>query len=188
MDTTLTGGFVDAPTQAADYFRAALGVMAKPGSVAAFHGVSAPGLPDAATALLLTLTDPETPLHLAPSLASADVAAWLAFHTGAPVADRGDAQFAVGRWDELLPLTDFAVGSAEYPDRSATLIVLCDALDHRPNTRISGPGLKAPKNVWLPDPVLMQANHKLYPLGLDFLFVSGAEAMGLPRSTKIEVL
>jgi alpha-D-ribose 1-methylphosphonate 5-triphosphate synthase subunit PhnH len=58
----------------------------------------------AAGTLILTLCDPDTGLHLAPSHDVPEVRAWIAFHTGAPLVARGQAAFAVGTWGALLPL------------------------------------------------------------------------------------
>ena len=188
MDMSLAGGFVDAPTQSADYFRAALDAMAKPGTIVRLHGVEAPDLPPAAAALMLTFCDPETAVYLGKTVDTADMKRWIAFHTGAPLVAKPAADFAIGTWRELAPLGAYRIGTAEYPDRSATLIVLCDGVNLTPNARISGPGLKAPKEVWLPDPAACRANAQNFPLGLDFIFVAGEQTMALPRSTKIEVL
>ena len=120
---SLTGGFRDAPKDAAFAFRAVMNAMAKPGEINSVTGAEPPaGLSIAAGVVLLTLCDPETPLYLAPSPDRPELRDWITFHTGAPFVPASAAQFALGTWDEL-PLSDFPLGSAAYPDRSATLIV-----------------------------------------------------------------
>lgn len=184
---TLAGGFADAPVDAACAFRTALDAMARPGRIHLLEGASPPapmGL--AAGVLALTLCDHETPVWLAPSLEAAAVRDWLAFHTGAPAAhDRAAAVFAFGRWDDLLPLSDFAQGTAEHPDRSATLIVETDRLVPE-GVRLTGPGIDGHAALSLPDPAALRANAAQFPLGLDIFFCSGARMAALPRSTRLE--
>ena len=67
----------------------------------------------AATAVLLTLVDGDTPLWLAPALATPDACEALRFHTSAPlVAQRDQAAFAV-----VLSLSDRALKAADALDR-----------------------------------------------------------------------
>jgi alpha-D-ribose 1-methylphosphonate 5-triphosphate synthase subunit PhnH len=74
-------------------------------------------------AVLLTLCDTETPVYLAGGIDCEAVRTWLAFHTGAPFVGPSHCIFAVGSWDALAPLAVYPIGTSEYPDRSATLIV-----------------------------------------------------------------
>ena len=182
----MTGGFADPPIQSARAFRAAMTAMAHPGEIVTVSGAQAPAPVSAAAAvLLLVLCDPDTPVWLAPSHDSAALRRWIAFHTGAPVVEaRGAAVFALGWWDSLLPLQGYPVGTADYPDRSATLIVECDSLQATGAT-MQGPGIKDRACLNLPDVAALRANRALYPLGLDFIFTSGSELAGLPRSTVV---
>ncbi len=185
-NATLTGGFADAPIDAAHAFRAALEVMARPGRIERLTGAEPPApLSTAAGTLLLTLCDPQTPVHLAGAADTEAVRGWLAFHTGAPLATAGDCAFAVGRWPDLAPLDRFAIGTAEYPDRSATLIVECDGLSPS-GTRLTGPGIETEAALSLPEVAPLQANAALFPLGLDFFFSAGDRVAALPRTTKLE--
>jgi len=184
-DSALEGGFADPPVAAAQAFRAALRALSRPGEIVTLAGATPPApLSPAAGALLLTLADHDTPLWLAPGLNTTALRQWIAFHTGAPMAARGDARFALGPWDALLPLTDFAVGTPEYPDRSATLIVE-GGLSGTPCT-LSGPGIAATATLPLPDPAAFRANRALFPLGLDFFLTDGGRVAGVPRSTRVE--
>jgi len=182
----LDGGFKNAPIDAAHAFRAALDVLARPGKITDISGAMPPApLSIAAGTLALTLCDPETPIWLAPSLQTDALVAWLKFHTGAPLVDRrSDAMFAIGGWKELLPITDFAIGTAQYPDRSATLIVEMQTLLNSGAT-LRGPGIKTTAELSLPDIKPFQDNATLFPLGLDFYFTAGSRIAALPRSTKI---
>jgi alpha-D-ribose 1-methylphosphonate 5-triphosphate synthase subunit PhnH len=191
MRGALEGGFIDRPREAAVAFRAALDVLSRPGRIRDVGGGQPPdGLSVAASALLLTLADTETPLWLPERFRSGVVAEWLRFHTNAPqVTDRAQAMFAVGNWDELMPLEDWAVGEPAYPDRSATLIVEVVALEGGPVLDLSGPGIEQSAQLApaLPDgaAVALRRNAAGFPLGLDFFFAAGGQVAGLPRSTRI---
>ena len=182
----LQGGFTDAAPQSARAFRVAMQAMARPGKRADRAGAQPPApLSVAAGTLLLTLSDPETPLHLAGAHDCAAVRDWIAFHTGAPIVDAGRAMFALGTWDALQPLSAYSHGRPDYPDRSATLIVEMDRLASEGAT-LRGPGIKDSARLSLPDIPALQANARGFPLGLDFFFTCGDRVAGLPRSTQVE--
>jgi len=191
MSVVLEGGFADRPVQGAVAFRAALDTLARPGRFGRLAGAAPPqGLSPAAGALLLTLADAETPLWLPARLRGGPVADWLRFHTNAPEASRGAAMFGVGRWEELVPLADWAPGDPAYPDRSATLLVEVPALEGGTPLALSGPGIahRAELALVLPDGAVeaLRRNAARFPLGLDFFFTAGDRVAGLPRSTRIE--
>lgn len=181
-----SGGFADSAVAAAHGFRAAMDVMARPGETRTLTGGEAPeGLGIAAASLLLTLCDPETGIYLATDVDSAGLRGWLTFHTGAPIVPAAEADFAVGGWAALMPLDQYRIGTSEYPDRSATLVVEGGDLA-APNARLTGPGIKDSAQMYLPDVALMQRNSMLYPLGVDFFFTSGSQVAALPRSSQIQ--
>lgn len=182
----MTGGFSDPSIQSAWGFRAAMNAMARPGDILAVQGAQAPApVSVAAAVLMLVLCDPETPVWLAPSHDSDALRRWIAFHTGAPVvAARGEAAFALGAWDSLVPLRDYRIGTPEYPDRSATLIVEMDEL-RTEGAVLTGPGIKQAAGLNLPDAAAFRANRGLYPLGLDFFLTCGDRLAALPRSTHV---
>lgn len=183
--TQFSGGFQNAPVDAAHAFRAAMTVMARPGDIRVLSGGEPPApLSVAAGTLLLTLCDPETRVHLAGGTDTEAVRNWLTFHTGAPLVSAAKADFAVGTWDALGPLNAYRIGTPEYPDRSATLIVECDRLEQS-GTVLSGPGIKKTARLSLPDIPALQGNAMLYPLGCDFFFTCGDRVAALPRSTQI---
>lgn len=184
--TQFSGGFQNAPIDAAHAFRAAMTVMARPGEIRTLAAARPPApLSVAAGTLLLTLCDPDTSVHLAGQADTAEVRQWLTFHTGAPVVAAEKADFAVGLWEDLMPLTQYRIGTPEYPDRSATLIVECGQLQQRGAT-LSGPGIKDTAHLSLPDIAALQGNAMLYPLGCDFFFTCGDRVAALPRSTQIK--
>jgi alpha-D-ribose 1-methylphosphonate 5-triphosphate synthase subunit PhnH len=185
MDAALDGGFADAPVDAAHAFRAAMSVTARPGRIERLAGARPPApLSVAAGTLILTLCDPETPVHLAGPHDTAEVRGWIAFHTGAPVVSRADAAFAVGSWDALLPLDGYRIGEAEYPDRSATLIVEVAALEPEGAT-LSGPGIRDTARLSLPETAAFRRNARFFPLGLDFFLTAGDRVAALPRTTRV---
>ena len=181
---SLEGGFTDGPIEAAKAFRQIMTVMARPGEILDVSGAQPPApFSIAAGTLLLTLCDPETPVYLAPSFDLPSVRDWITFHTGAPFTDAETAQFAVGAWDEF-PRSAFQIGTPEYPDRSATLIVEMDELAPAGAT-LRGPGIKESSTLSLPETGAFQQNAMLFPLGLDFFFTHGSSIAALPRTTKV---
>ncbi|OYW58004.1 MAG: phosphonate C-P lyase system protein PhnH [Rhodobacterales bacterium 32-66-7] len=182
----LAGGFSDPSIQSAHAFRAILTALAEPGKISRLNGARPPApLSVAAGVALLTLADPSTPLHLAGVCDTADVQAWVAFHIGAPLVAAGEAQFAVGSWPDLQPVSRFQIGRPDYPDRSATLIVELDRLtNHGP--ALTGPGIELATWLSLPETAAFHANRALFPLGYDCLFTCGDRIAGLPRSTRVE--
>ena len=184
--TALTGGFAEAPQDAARAFRAVMNVMARPGRIEALTGGQPPApMSSAAGTLALTLLDGNTPVYLAGALDCANVRDWITFHTGAPFTGPEHAAFAFGNWDDLLPLNPYPIGNPEYPDRGTTLVVEMPALETAGAT-LSGPGIKDTAALNLPDPAAFRANALQFPLGLDFFFTCGDRIAALPRSTKVE--
>lgn len=182
---TLEGGFAETPRDAATAFRAAMRAMAMPGTIETLTGAAGPApLSPAASVLLLTLCDPDTPVHLAGEHDTQDVRDWITFHTGAPFVAAGQAMFALGTWEALAPHTGYAIGTAEYPDRAATLIVEMPVLQAL-GACLSGPGIKSEAYLNLPDIPFLQANAGLYPLGVDMFLAHGNRVAALPRSTKV---
>ncbi len=182
----LAGGFADAAVDSARAFRAILQAMARPATIHALAGASPPRpLSPAAGTVLLTLCDPTTPLHLAGAADCAEVRAWVAFHLGAPLVAAAEADFALGTWAALQPVSRFRAGLPDYPDRAATLIVEVPHLtNHGP--ALTGPGIETATWLNLPDPAAFRANNARFPLGFDTLFTCGARIAGLPRSTRVE--
>ena len=181
---SLAGGFADPPQDAAHAFRGIMQAMARPGRIETVSGVAPPApLSIAAGTIVMTLCDPETGLHLAGAHDTPAVRDWITFHTGAPFVDASDAAFVLGTWAEI-ELDTLPLGTAEYPDRSATVIVEQDAVRAHGAT-LRGPGIKDTAELNLPDIAIFQRNAALFPLGLDFFFTHGAQLAALPRSTKV---
>jgi alpha-D-ribose 1-methylphosphonate 5-triphosphate synthase subunit PhnH len=188
----LDPGFADPVRDAQACFRAVLDAMAHPGRI-----VRAPvALPDrlplgaAAASVALSLCDIDTPIWL--DAASAAAAGYLAFHCGAPVAKTpADARFAfVADADALSPLDGFALGTDEYPERSATLVIEVSGLADDYGVTLRGPGILGETRLGvsgLPDRFWTEraALAELFPRGLDVLFACGDALAALPRSTQV---
>jgi alpha-D-ribose 1-methylphosphonate 5-triphosphate synthase subunit PhnH len=185
--------FADPVFESQAVFRRIMRAMAAPGTILVCGQTLAPPAPlePAAAAALLTLADFESPLWIAPSFGSA-VAAYLTFHTGAPCAPSPD-KAAFGLIDlasDGLRLDRFAQGSAEYPDRSTTIVAQGAALSEGPALRLAGPGVHGEAELRaasLPHDFVEQwaANRRGFPLGVDVILAAGAKLACLPRSVVI---
>lgn len=185
-------GFPDPVMDAQRSFRALMSAMAEPGTLHRLDAEVAPpsSLAPAAAIALLVLADHDTPVWLAPEFA--DAVPFIGFHAEAAIArTHADARFAVIMGASPAPvLADFDRGEDRYPDRSATVIVVCEALEGGEITRLSGPGIRgtrdvAPRGLRAGFWAEVERNGASYPLGVDILLVAGREIMGLPRSVRI---
>ena len=184
--TALEGGFATPPHDTARAFRAVLTALSRPGRIETVGGALPPApLSVAAGVALLTLADGTTPVHLAGAHDTADLRDWITFHTGAPLVGATDATFAVGTWAALTPVGRFAIGTPDYPDRSATLIVEMATLG-TVGPRLTGPGIATSATLSLPETAAFHANRALFPLGFDTILTCGDRLAGLPRSTRVE--
>ena len=180
----LAGGFVDPSIDASRAFRGIMTAMARPGTISTVTGAKPPPpLGVAAGVTVLTLCDPDTPIFLGASLDTPEVRDWITFQTGAPFVSPAQAVFAIGLWDDL-PLGAFSLGTSEYPDRSATLIVELPELRDNGVT-LTGPGILGAAALSVPDDLALHRDHSLYPRGLDFLFTCADRVAALPRTTRV---
>ena len=152
-------------------------------------------MPPLVADILCALADQDTPVFLSPSLAKAPASAgWLRFQTGAPcVKNPAEADFVAATCPlDLPPLSQLSAGTPDYPDRSATVLVVVPGFDGGVPVILSGPGIKG-SLAFAPDGISraiwqqLAANHALYPRGIDVIFVSREAIAGLPRSTQIEI-
>ena len=187
-------GFTDTALESQAVFRRGLAALSRPGELLDCGEVPAPppGVQPAANALLLALLDQDCRLWLSPSL-NGSAAGYLRFHTGCIlVGDTRQADFAlVATPSELPPLGSLELGTDEYPDRSATLVLQVDSLDPDGEWRLAGPGIRGERRLraqGLGADFLAQwrQNARSYPRGVDLFLVSGARICGLPRTTRIE--
>lgn len=184
----LTGGFAEAPQQSARAFRGIMNAMARPGTVETVSGAVPPApMSPAAGALALVLFDANTTICLRGAWDCDAVRDWITFHTSAPLTQSAEADFVIGAWDDLMPLDQYPIGTAEYPDRSATLIVEMPTLQNS-GAILTGPGIKDTAQLNLPDVPALQANARQFPLGLDLFFCAANQLAALPRSTKLRTV
>jgi alpha-D-ribose 1-methylphosphonate 5-triphosphate synthase subunit PhnH len=181
-------GFADPTTGAQAAFRCALQALSRPGEAVACAAPAprVPGLMPATAALLLALTDHETPVWWG----APEPSRWLRFHTGAPpAASEADASFAVFALGVPVPaLAGLRQGGDASPERSATLLIELPSFHGGPPVRWTGPGLREtramrleglPARFW----TQWRDNHARFPSGVDVLFVCADEVVGLPRTT-----
>lgn len=193
VENDLGRGFRDPVLGAQRCFRALLMAMSEPGTVRRLQEpVDAPrGLAPASAQLLLTMADFETTVWLTPDI-DATATRWVRFHTGAPMArESSGAGFAVLDGGADLPLLSaFDPGEDRYPDRSATLLIQCEALEGGRPVQLSGPGIRdritiAPRGLRRSFWQEFAANGERYPLGVDMVLVAGNGIIGLPRTVRV---
>ncbi|MFG1348561.1 phosphonate C-P lyase system protein PhnH [Xanthobacter autotrophicus] len=197
----LAAGFADPVHDAQRAFAALMRAMAEPGRPVALASALAPPAPlsPEMAAAALALLDYETPVFLDAALAAVpDVAAFLRFHTGAPlVEDPAAARFTlIGDGAGLPDFARFAQGEPDYPDRSATLLVQVarmaegipeEALADEGALALEGPGIKG-RRAFAAAPLpadfagRLAANRALYPLGIDLILCAPGLVAGLPRT------
>lgn len=192
----IPAGFARPVFESQSTFRAVLQAMSNPG-----RPVSVPvraqgpsGWSGTLAAVVLTLCDMDTPLWLDPEAASPEALRFLRFHCGSPVTDmpRGASFGIILNPNSMPALEEFASGDAEYPERSATLLLAVPTLEpaERP-ARIHGPGIagtvELPLN-WLPRGFTEQwtRNGELFPRGVDVILAAPDAIVGLPRTLKVE--
>ena len=172
-------------------FRILLSAMAEPLLPRALPVLppALPGLKASTAAMLYTLADQEVRVWL-PALPNETVSS-LRFHTGMRVAELPEeADFIIIAAGMPLPdLLTLKAGSAEYPDRSATLLIEVASFAED-QVEGSGPGFAAPRRfgaAGLPSGFWAewQRNHARFPLGVDAVLITDTHIAGLPRSARI---
>lgn len=181
----MLAGFANPSLESADAFRVLMNALARPGRIYDLNGPDAPGIVHSTAATLLTLLDDTTRLYLAPSFDTPELRQWLAFHVRCPVVSSDQADFALGHFDDLLPLSQYAKGSDTYPDRGCTLLVEVDGLENSGAT-LSGPGIAETHQLNVPYSDQWHEARGPFPQGLDCYFLADQKIAGLPRSTKLE--
>jgi len=194
-DAPLMNGFEDRVLDATACFGAVLDAMSRPARVLRLPVIpeTPAGLLAGSVTVLLTLADMDTPVWLAPECDTPEARAHLRFHAGCPVVEKpSDAAFAVMSVTcDLSAIDAMPVGTAEYPDRSATVILQSDGLIASIGPIFSGPGIEnqhqfdvihASQMLW----PQVAANADLFPRGLDWIFTSPSQLAAVPRTTKVE--
>lgn len=190
-----SGGFAEPVFDSQSTFKAVMDAIARPGSIKEIKAVAMPPAPMGSTAgaIALALCDHDTPVYLTPAMIEAGVQAWLAFHSGALVTgERNEAAFAfVEASTPLPPLSTFAAGTQEYPDRSTTVVFELPSLTGGQTLILEGPGIDGSLEiapVGLPPhfEAMWAENRALYPRGVDLVLASGGRILCLPRTVKIK--
>lgn len=189
-------GFHDPAMGSQAVFRVALQALSHPGRVLDMPAVAE--LPrhgqGAAALLLLALLDSDCTLWLSPSLADADAAAWLRFHTGCQrVTAPEQARFLwVAGGDAMPALHTLNLGTDEYPDQSATCVIETGGLANAGASawQLQGPGIADVQRLnaaALPDAFETQwaRNQAGFPRGVDVFLTTATQVAGLPRTTRI---
>jgi alpha-D-ribose 1-methylphosphonate 5-triphosphate synthase subunit PhnH len=189
-------GFADPVFESQTVFRHLLWALSRPGEARSFQADLDPpsGFLATTAAVLLTLVDFETPVHLAIEADATLAAGYLRFHAGCTlVSEAGRATFVVAdaaRAAEVLEAC--SVGTDLYPDRGAPLIVQVPALAGGRAVELIGPGIKtarmiAPAGLATSFWMAAQVNAARYPLGVDIVLVAPEAILGVPRSSTIRL-
>lgn len=192
-EARIAPGFADPVLDAQACFRILLEAMAHPGRILEMPVDLTPPPPlwPASLATLLSLCDHETPLWLDPVAAEQGAGASLRFHSGVSQVEKLDeAAFALC-CGPLPALSRFPVGTADYPERSATVIWQAPELGGGRRYVLRGPGIAGATSLavaGLPDNFIEQwtGNRALFPQGIDLVLTQGRRIAALPRSLVIE--
>lgn len=193
-------------------FRTLLSAMSHPGRVmampeAALAGVQPPASQHeqhpfgvAMTVSLLSLLDPEAPLHLHTPLGSAAAAAYFRFHCGANLAEASQAPLVAARAADLNPSLWSALsqGSDEAPQLGATLLVEVVGLDEQQPLagaallRLRGPGIATQQSLavlGLPTGFWhwRMGLQRSLPRGVDLVLCCGHRVAAIPRSSQLSL-
>ncbi len=161
-------------------FEALMWALSRPGTV---QDLPAPGSAGIAEALL----DRECRAFCDDPALADRIATFGAALVPLPLADHCFLALDAG----LDRLAQIAVGSALYPDTGATVVAQA-RFGTGQRLRLTGPGIETLAEIALDGiaPVFWALRAALcrYPAGFDLFLTCGAQVIGLPRSTTIEVL
>lgn len=206
-------GFANPVDDAQTVFRIVLQAFSRPGSFVCLptlpHPLANGEMSQGMLAMALALCDNNTPLWLDTAADTHETRHHLRFHCAAPVTKNpAEAAFAFISRPETMPrLAAFNPGRADFPDRSATLVIRVDRSVEATGpgiVNVTGPGVKGneqggwesfrvgglPSWFWTD----WEENRAAYPLGVDVLFVDAsiaasgrpyAAVLGLPRTSRV---
>lgn len=194
-DDAMAGGFADPVFQSQAVFRKVLTAFSRPGTIVDIPAVVEPPHPllMPAAAFIAAFADEGTPVYVDATIARAEATvSWIRFHTDAPIAaSPATAAFAlVADVAAMPPLDAFALGSAEYPDRSTTVVIQVERVSRETVYTMEGPGIDGTADLGAhPVPAdfvdQFQANRRLYPRGVDLVLASPVAIVALPRSVRV---
>lgn len=160
-------------------YDALMGALARPGHVTQ---LPEPGM----GSIIATLLDRETQVYVQEPELMPTV-----LRTGAIIAELPDADHVLfGRGFAPAMLSELAAGSDLYPDDGASAFIPA-RIGEGARLRLSGPGINGSVEVQIDLPVetwARRAEAMRYPMGFELFVIDGAQVLGLPRSTSIEVL
>lgn len=197
MAAALKPGFSDPSTESARCFRVLLNAMSRPGLVQSVAAdlPCAGRLNPVSVMTALTLCDHESPVWLEEA-AGEEAADYIRFHCGAPItADTSAAAFGffVACPDRHV-LNGFAIGSPDYPDASATLVIQVEDLSNDPDgVTLAGPGIETVHHLvvsGLPDGfwTWLNTSDRTFPLGIDIILTGPDCLVALPRTVRVAEL
>lgn len=160
-------------------FLALLGALSRPGTIHTLPGVGAVGeaLLDLETTFFTPDAETADRLHRLKARRTAAADAEYHFYLTLTEAD-------------LDSIGQAPVGTLEYPDRGATLVVGC-TLDAGRAVRLAGPGVDGdielrvgglPAGFWE-----LRNARRDYPRGWDVFLIDGGRVAGVPRSSEVEI-
>lgn len=185
-------GFSNPVLNSQTVYRSLMSAMAEPAKVICMEKYcqGPAGLFPTTAAIALTLFDNDTVIFNADNTASSNE--WIRFHCGAPLTvHEPDAHYAIIPKNHAPINTSLlSIGSPEYPDKSATLLIEVESFNEGMALEATGPGIKestrfrvtglAPQ--WLQ---LMADNTGLFPQGIDYILLSPESLLCLPRTTRL---
>ena len=198
QSSAFEGGLADPVNEAQSAFHGVMHAMANPGQINPLARAATPPQPltPELGVIAATLLDHDASVWVdAEIAANQDAAAWLTFHTGAPIIEeQSRAQFALVTNAQSLPaLSSFAQGEPEFPDRSTTVVLAVASLTDGQGFVLKGPGINGERKLHvdgLPQDFIRQwhENGAQYPLGIDLVLVCDGAVAALPRTTRISAL
>lgn len=163
-------------------FDALMWALARPGLI---QSLPFPGL----LALAESLLDRECSFFCSDERLKADIAS-----TGATAVMLSQAEYvftSIAERADVSALSAMLSGNLLYPDASATIFATA-TIGVGTRLRLTGPGVNGSIDIAIggvhPDFWALRAEAIRYPLGWDIYLADGASLIGIPRSTKIEVL
>ena len=196
MLQSIPAGFARPVFESQGTFRAILHAMSRPGSLVelSVRAEGPRGWSAGMASVVLTLCDMDTHVWLDGQAATDDAVRFLRFHCACPLTDAPQkASFAVVMSHASMPPLDaFSLGSAEYPEKSTTVLLATDFDAATTQTiGVTGPGVDGQGRLplaWLPAGFVdaWQGNNSLFPRGVDVILVGESHVVGLPRTLKME--
>lgn len=111
--------------------------------------------------------------------------------TGAKIKALEDADYVfLPALHDLAPLRAIKRGTTLEPDRAATLVIGA-RLETGTRLHLTGPGIQSSLELRIDLPLEfwgLREEVVSYPIGWDVLLIDGSRVLGLPRTTRIEVL